>query len=96
MTLAEKALKLYEVSINSKIEKDIRALSSGTIAGITGLRSNADIDSLQDAFADWAVNFDGRLKNWQDAWSTFVNDFDLEADKEGTTTPKEIKKKVLV
>ena len=59
--------------LSAGLVADARALSSGTLGGLTGLRSYVAIERVQEAFVAYceqlsALDADGV---WQAAWSEF-------------------------
>lgn len=64
----------------TKIEKDIRHLSSGTMATLTGIKKYDDIDRIQSAFSKYAEKNERRRNwaNWSDAWDDFEDSKELE------------------
>ena len=64
----------------TKIEKDIRYLSSGTMATLTGIKKYDDIDRIQHAFAEYAKKNERRRdwENWSDAWDDFEDSREIE------------------
>mgnify|MGYP003630668086 CR=1 FL=1 len=65
----------------TKIEKDIRHLSSGTMATLTGIKKYDEIDRIQHAFADYAKKNERRIRdweNWSDAWDDFEDSSEIE------------------
>jgi len=53
---------------------DAAALSSGTLAGLTGYNRYQAIDQVQAAWVKWVVDGDlsDEFPNWAAAWSAFV------------------------
>jgi hypothetical protein len=64
-----------ESDMSGKLEQEIRSLSSGTIASITGLKEYTEVERFKEAFVDWAVNADGIFENWKDAFHEMLADF---------------------
>lgn len=53
------------------LETDILALSSGTIAALTGYRNYGWIDYIHREFFAYARRGNRSWRNWQDAWRDF-------------------------
>ena len=64
----------------TKIEKDIRHLSSGTMATLTGIKKYDEIDRIQYAFAEYAKKNERRRdwENWSDAWDDFEDSREID------------------
>ena len=64
----------------TKIEKDIRHLSSGTMATLTGIKKYDEIDRIQHAFADYAKKNERKRdwENWSNAWDDFEDSREIE------------------
>ena len=64
----------------TKIEKDIRHLSSGTMATLTGIKKYDEIDRVQHALAEYAKKNESRRNwaNWSDAWDDFEDSREIE------------------
>ena len=58
-------------STQENIARQVAALSSGTLASLTGLRSYAELDKVHAAFFDFATTGSVIYRNWQDAWRSF-------------------------
>jgi hypothetical protein len=77
----------------ARVLGDISELSSGTLAGLTGLSGYASLDDVRTAFCSWAaVESDyGRgtvpWETWQDAWAAFAAEHP-ELTREGDPTAK--------
>ena len=54
-----------------QIAIDAATLSSGTLAGLTGLREYADIERVQGDFVEFAQSKVGQFRTWQEAWRAF-------------------------
>lgn len=51
---------------------DAAALSSGTIAGLTGLGKYTDVERVQGDFVEFCQTAKpGQYRNWQEAWRAF-------------------------
>jgi len=50
----------------------ILALSSGTLASITGLRKYSEIEDFQNRFFQWTVIHNPQYTKWQDAINAFI------------------------
>lgn len=56
---------------NDKIMRDVLALSSGTIATLTGFKKYSDIDKIINAWIDYIEDTYHIYNNWMDAWNEF-------------------------
>ena len=59
------------------IHNDIRQLSSGTIATLTGWKNYSDIDSIRDEFGVYVRALENakgvKFNTWVDAWDSFLD-----------------------
>jgi len=56
---------------NMKIYKDVLALSSGTLAKLTGKKKYDDIEKAQNSLASFVRKSKKSYSSWNDAWSDF-------------------------
>ena len=56
---------------NQQICRDAMALSSGTLATLTGMSTYAALDEVQASFVVFVAVSDRQYKNWLEAWTDF-------------------------
>lgn len=56
---------------NDKVIADVIALSSGTMAKLTGKRDYKSIDKIQSDWANWLDNQSKVYSNWREAWEDY-------------------------
>lgn len=67
-------IKLYTPYVPYKpesIDKQARALSSGTLAGLTGFRTYSEIDPIQAEFVEFCEENINRYSSWAEAWKHY-------------------------
>lgn len=64
-----------KLRIKETLIQDVRGLSSGTLANLTGYTRYSDLERIQNAFVEWCAGFHadypGGFDTWQQAWHAF-------------------------
>lgn len=58
----------------SQVLEDVRGISAGTLATLTGKNTYEEIDRIHDAWVVWAKERDGEFANWIEAWEAWRED----------------------
>jgi len=64
-------ISMDEGQFMGSIVSDARALSSGTMASLTGKQKHDEIQKIQNDFVKFASQNKTKYKNWHDAWRVF-------------------------
>lgn len=59
---------------NIPVINDVRGLSSGTIASISGVSLYSQAEDIQERFFQWLWNSNSLFRTWQEAWRDFQTD----------------------
>ena len=61
----------WQMTAPRTLAQDALALSSGTMATLTGYTAYDDLDAVQAAFVAWCEKHNGQYAHWQAAWRGF-------------------------
>ena len=84
-----------EEKVKEKVLGDVRGISSGTWATLTGITNSSDIDFMRPWFVDFAQDSKELFNTWGDAWIAFVKSHGLKPNsKDSSVNGKELIKKL--
>jgi len=68
-----KVVALIKNESNEKVVKDIDALSSGTMATMSGIKNYQSLDRLQTAFGNFVYSSSSSFDTWAHAWKAWMD-----------------------
>ena len=69
-------LRLYRMT---GLERDARALSSGTVSYLVDCTRYTVVDAIQADFVDFCAEMAAHFENWQQAWEAFKKVYNVPA-----------------
>jgi len=79
---------------NSKTLTEIDQLSSGTMANITGLKTNIELERMNTIFGNWVYAQKDHFENWSMAWIQFCKEHGFKMDSRGNIyCPSELRER---
>jgi hypothetical protein len=55
-----------------EVEMQVRTLSNGTLATLTGWKDYYSLDCIRQKFMEFVMQHPEQFKNWQEAWNEFI------------------------